>query len=183
MKELTEELLMDLPRGMSIKVKDSVECPQVFKDGGILVHQSEPKYKDDKRYGIKTLIGTCYEFKADDYELIVNEEFLSIYERIIKWEEDAGESFTDYFMHDNVRNQSWAFWLLGKGYTERANQIIDEIINGEECIDQELLYELYDINEGPDYHTPFLKNVALWAEFLSATPTYVERVNEFFENN
>lgn len=43
-------------------------------------------------------------------------------DRIIAWEHDAGESFTDYFMHDNVADRSWAFWLLGKGYTADITQ-------------------------------------------------------------
>lgn len=44
--------------------------------------------------------------------------------RIRKWEMRAGESFTDYYMHDKVKNVSWAFWLLGKGFNERANELI-----------------------------------------------------------
>lgn len=102
-------------------------------------------------------------------------------ETIKDWELDFGESFPDYFMHDNVNDQSWAFFLLGKGYVERANQIIDEILKGNKCIDQELLYEVYPMdNWTEEQHS---KNVSLWAEFLVSVPYYMEKVTKFLEEN
>lgn len=114
-------------------------------------------------------------------------------DRIIAWEHNAGESFTDYFMHDNVADRSWAFWLLGKGYTVRANEIIEEIVRQQEskayiCLDQELLYDIhgeYTWDEESKTHNwsqeNYDKNVMLWAEFLLATALYTNRVEEFFK--
>lgn len=112
-------------------------------------------------------------------------------EKIQEWEHGAGESFTDYFMHDNVKDNSWAFWLLGKGYTERANVIIDLILKGEDCLDQSLLYEIHSATIEDDYGTPlspwprelYEKDVELWAEFLTATEFYKQKVVEFFKEN
>ena len=104
-------------------------------------------------------------------------------EKINNWVENAGESFTDYFMHDNVKDTSWAFWLLGKGYTEHANKIINEILAGETCIDQEILYEIFPEYVGGETiswsRDNYDKNLVLWAEFLVATPYYLNKVTEF----
>lgn len=114
-------------------------------------------------------------------------------DRIIAWEHNAGESFTDYFMHDNVADRSWAFWLLGKGYTSRANEIIEEIVRQESnkirlCLDQELLYDVHGQEpwdeEAKTYNwnqENYDKNVMLWSEFLLATALYTGRVEEFFK--
>lgn len=103
-------------------------------------------------------------------------------EKIRNWEVEAGESFTDYFMHDNVKDQSWAYFLLGKGHVERAVEIVDEIHNGNKCIDQELLYEIYS-NDGEWSEEQYNKNVILWAEFLISMPHYCQKVTEFFEEH
>ena len=100
------------------------------------------------------------------------------------WENTVDESFTDYFMHDNVNDGSWAFWLLGKGFTEQALTIINEIANGNMCIDQETLYEVFPVYN--DDHTEWYreiydKNVELWAEFLTATPYYTNIIIEWLK--
>lgn len=114
-----------------------------------------------------------------------------MFNKIIEWEHDAGESFTDYYMHDCVREVSWAFWLLGKGFVERANQILNEVeADTKYCLDQELLFDIYPSyvdyekescgyswNE-ENYH----KNVRLWAEFLVSSDIYLRRITEWFEN-
>jgi hypothetical protein len=109
---------------------------------------------------------------------------IALADKIREWELSAGESFTDYYMHDSVKDVSWAFWLLGKGFTERANELIDLIQAGETCIDQELLYEIYpqDITEGEsswdsDIHSA---NICLWAEFLVASDRYWKDITEWF---
>jgi hypothetical protein len=106
-------------------------------------------------------------------------------DKIHQWEHNAGESFTDYFMHDNVKDNSWAFWCLGKGFNEHGNNIIRELLAGNTCLDQELLYEIYptyDTDESdkwiPENHH---KNVLLWAEFLLDTPFYFNKVKNFFD--
>lgn len=102
---------------------------------------------------------------------------LDFIEKINNYEFEVGESFTDNFMHDNVKNLSWAFWLLGKGYTDHALAIIKEIEAGETCIDQDILYDIYPEWEDQD------KNIEIWAEFLSATSSYVNRTRKFFVKN
>lgn len=107
--------------------------------------------------------------------------------KIRAWELAAGESFTDYYMHDKVKDVSWAFWLLGKGYSERANELIDLIQAGNKCIDQELLYHLnYDESQydGFNWDTVvepvYMKDVLLWAKFLVASDRYWKSITEWF---
>ena len=112
-------------------------------------------------------------------------------DRIIAWEHEAGESFTDYFMHDNVAPRSWAFWLLGKGITSHANKLIEEIVRqepkGRLSLDQEFLFDVYG-QESWNEETKrydwsqenYDKNVMLWSEFLLATALYTGRVSSFF---
>ena len=112
-------------------------------------------------------------------------------EKITEWEQGADESFTDYFMHDNVKNLSWAFWLLGKCYTENALVIIRGLEEGETYFDQETLFEIYpeytydeEKDESPVWQEgSYEKNIEIWAEFLVATDSYQERVFKFFKEN
>lgn len=106
-------------------------------------------------------------------------EIQHLAEKIRDWENDAGESFTDYFMHDNVYAVSWAFWLAGKGYTDKANEIIGEVESGNKCIDQEVLFDIVDNKNFTD--EVHFKNILIWSDFLLATETYVKRVSEFFK--
>jgi hypothetical protein len=105
-------------------------------------------------------------------------------EKIRDWECEAGESFTDYFMHDRVKTLSWAFWILGKGYTEHALVIIRGLEKGETYFDQEELFDIYPQYVGDDgqewSNDNYDKNVAIWAEFLVATDSYQDRVANFF---
>lgn len=105
---------------------------------------------------------------------------LVLKEKILSWEANAGESFTDYFMHNRVKDVSWAFWLLGKGYEERANILINKIQAGEKCIDQETLYHIHmDVWDEEEFH----KDVELWADFLTASDRYFNEVKAWFEEN
>lgn len=101
-------------------------------------------------------------------------------EAIHKWEQNAGESFTDYFMHDRVKDVSWAFWLLGKGYSERANMLIDLIQAGNKCIDQELLYHLHMTEEWDE--ELYSKDIDLWADFLTASDRYFKEIEGWFKD-
>jgi hypothetical protein len=105
-----------------------------------------------------------------------------LFQKITDWEIDKGESFNDYFSHSNISNQSWLFWLLGKGYIEHANRIIDEILKGEKCIDQVLLYDVYTEDDALDWEEALDKNTKLMAEFLTSTPYYTNKVTEFFND-
>ena len=100
---------------------------------------------------------------------------------IRNWELTAGESFTDYYMHDRVKNVSWAFWLLGKGFQARANFLID-MITISSYLEQEILYELYGDPENWTEETHF-QNVELWAEFLIASDRYWNEIVQWFKEN
>lgn len=113
--------------------------------------------------------------------IAVDREAIQVmYKRIIDWQMDVGESFTDYFMHDRVKDVSWGFWLLGKGYTKRANEILEEVQAGNKCLDQELLYHVHNEDDPNYYSHGYYQDIALWAEFLCSTRIYIDRVNEFF---
>lgn len=112
---------------------------------------------------------------------------------IIDWEYHAGEEFLDYFMDDTVFVNSWAFWLLGKGFNQRANFLIESILNDHiDNLDTDSKYhinltELYlfpDENEIHAINTVeysvdeklhnelFEMDVKLWVEFLLSTKVY-----------
>lgn len=125
------------------------------------------------------------------------EELIIHYAQKIKnFEYEAGESFTDYFMDDEVFKTSWAFWLVGKGYIERGNAIVNEINkrggpNG--WSDQEFCFNVHtaplkliedykddyacglvpiEITIGSEYDKALEKDYRLWAEFLLSTDRY-----------
>jgi hypothetical protein len=116
-----------------------------------------------------------------------------LFEKIRDWEFDAGEGFYDYFAHDNVSNVSWAFWLIGKGFIEHGNAILEEHDkegNTTNYVGQEELYEVYPIYQGVNqYGDPKYveenheKNLMLMAEFLLATNIYTKRVMDWFKEN
>lgn len=98
--------------------------------------------------------------------------------KIRAWELSAGESFTDYYMHDRVKNVSWAFWLLGKGFSQRANFLID-MITASQYLEQEILYDLHgDLEEWSE--STHQQNILLWAEFLVASDRYWKDISEWF---
>lgn len=107
--------------------------------------------------------------------------------RIHEFEHEAGESFADYFMATNkVKPVSWGFWLLGKGFIERANEILDIIEEGK-TPDQELMFQAYSQHMDTDsvsneaFHREYDKDILLIAEFLCSTNIYQRRVAAFFE--
>jgi hypothetical protein len=113
-------------------------------------------------------------------------------DKILDWTYHAGEDFFDYFAHDQVNNTSWAFWLLGKGFSEHANKIIELHVKDKGYVGQEELYQIYPeyiaLKEPDQYgnETQFSdenyhKNIELMAEFLLATPHYTTKVNKWFE--
>ncbi len=109
-----------------------------------------------------------------------------LFDKIRDWEIDAGESFWDYFAHDNIRDNSWAFWLLGKGYTNKANEIIGLILKGDKCIDQEVLYDVFPSSDpdGSNWNEEkYNKNIMIMCEFLLATDYYKTKVLEWFNEN
>lgn len=106
-------------------------------------------------------------------------------ERIRNWEVNSGESFTDYFMHDNVNQVAWSFFLLGKGFNTHANILIDKIgKEGTNCyIDQEDLFDIHGAESGVWDERLYDMNVAVWSEFLVSSNVYYDKVMEFFNDN
>ena len=105
-------------------------------------------------------------------------------EKILEWESEIAESFVDYFAHDAVHPPSFAFWLIGKGYSEHGNYIISEYLASETHYVEQDMFEVYPQYIGEDFSQEnFEKNIELLAEFLSATPFYTEKTLQFFEEN
>ena len=106
---------------------------------------------------------------------------------IISWEHDAGESFSDYFSHGTIKDVSWAFWLVGKGFSGHAEVIIAELNGGNKCLDQDLLYDIYpEQDDDLDYDLICKnhdKNIKIMAEFLLATSTYKSRITKFLKED
>lgn len=105
--------------------------------------------------------------------------------RIIDWEIESGEMFMDFFMQDKVDDGAWAYWLLARGYVKHANTILMEIFAGEENIEQDTLYGVYNEHE-EDVHLSeenMVKNIQLMSEFLIEHPKYLEELNKFLEKN
>lgn len=117
---------------------------------------------------------------------------------IENWEHEAGEDFTDYFLHDAVIISDWTQFLRNKGFDERSRIIEDENANGNNSICQMLLfnvhlcYAYYDDQskkkehvgiEHVEYaHEPskwddlYAQDLLLWAEFILSDSHYL---NEF----
>lgn len=102
---------------------------------------------------------------------------------IIDWEIKNGESFADFFMFDNVDNGAWAYWLLAKGHVKHANKIIMAIFSGENDIDLEILYHVYDenVDDISLFEKNMVKNIELMGEFIAETPKYLIELNKFLK--
>lgn len=107
-----------------------------------------------------------------------------LFDKITDWEADAGESFNDYFSHDSIKDSSWAFWLLGKGFTDHANEIINQILSQTTCIDQAVLYDIFPIRDENDnfIFENYEKNLMLISEFLVSTSFYLKMVTDWFDS-
>ena len=106
-------------------------------------------------------------------------------ELICEWECEAGESFTDYYMHDNIPNKLWATWLFYNGYAVHGQKLLDIIASGETYIDQEELYEIYPVYNDNEYNEENNdKNIAVWSEFFldSNNKNYLDDVLNFLKD-
>lgn len=103
-------------------------------------------------------------------------------EKIIAWEYRAGESFIDYFMDDNVKPVSWAFWLLGKGHKEHANKLIN-MIQAKERPDQHEMFEMHTYELEDFDQELYEKDMLLCAEFLTDSERYLKAIEEWFAEN
>lgn len=110
-------------------------------------------------------------------------------EKILTWESENGESFFDYFAHDAIHPISWTYWLLGKGFSEKANELILEMhesIENSKMIYLDIdMFEVYPeyLEERKYSNENKIKNVELLSEFLLATPHYTKKVICFFDEN
>lgn len=119
---------------------------------------------------------------------------------IINWEYAAGEEFLDYFMDDTVFVNSWAFWLLGKGFNQRANFLIESILNDHiDNLDTDSKYhinltELYLFPDENEIHASstvdeklhnelFEMDAKLWVEFLLSTKVYKNIFLDWISSN
>ncbi|ADG59912.1 hypothetical protein Acj9p012 [Acinetobacter phage Acj9] len=119
--------------------------------------------------------------------------------RIQNFELEAGERFTDYFMDSEVFYTSFAFWLLGKGFQERANEQINEINRKggpRNFSDQALMFDIHTaplrefegrmvcwhLDAGQEYDDALQKDYLLWAEFLTSSDRYKEPFDKYLEN-
>lgn len=111
-------------------------------------------------------------------------EIQRLVDKIIEWEHEAGEGFTDYFMHDLINDVEWAIWLKTKGFEERAYEILEETESSTfGVIDQQFLFNIHDEGQESYWKDDYRKDVELWAEFILRSEKYVEKVNNFFEEN
>ena len=108
-----------------------------------------------------------------------------IYEAIISWEIEAGESFVDYF-DSSLKEGSYLFWCLGKGYITpeqfRAWEEEEMAFNTDIVFGQ----EKYSVVQEPEFNyqdEAYEKAMYILAEFLSLTHTYQKRVDNFLKEN
>ena len=107
-----------------------------------------------------------------------------LFDKIKDWESEAGESFIDYFAHDNIKESSYAFWLLGKGHNSFANYIITSIINDQHYfLSQAEIFEVFpQYDERGNFNNDnYNKNLMLVAEFLVSTPYYLNLIEDWFK--
>lgn len=106
-----------------------------------------------------------------------------IVSRIIDFEIETGKRIVDVFMRDTIDDGAWAYWLLSKGYVKHANNILMLLLEDDKKLNENL-YEVYDEND-EDVHLleeNIIKNIELISEFLVETPSYLNKLNIFFEN-
>ncbi len=104
-----------------------------------------------------------------------------IFKSICEFMDYAGEDFFEYFADEKINIESWAFFLLGKGYIEHANKIIDITYNhdfttlGDPYIKYKYKYSVYPERVNGEYlEVNHDKNLMLMAEFISVVPYYTK---------
>lgn len=121
-------------------------------------------------------------------EFVVSRDPKELAKQIRQWENRAGESFTDYYMDNYVKEVSWAFWLLafdGGRHRDRANYLIDKLTL-RESLDQGEKFHLFyyeDMSWGTTHdewlatEQVYLQDFVLWAEFLAASDRYFNDIS------
>lgn len=143
-----------------------------------------------------------YPIDKDRFTYELSDETLQKHITFINhWEQSVGEDFLDYFFDDVVYINSWALWLLGKGYRQRANFLIESIQNNEiDNLDNDSkfhpnLTELHyweaekQIHANPiaeyndsNYTSLYNSDIALWVEFLLSIASYKDTYLTWAEN-
>lgn len=123
-------------------------------------------------------------------EYVVSRNPVELAKQIRAWERQAGESFTDYYMDDHVKEVSWAFWLLafdGGRHSDRANYLIDEV-TAKQSLGQEEKFHLFynpEMSWGSTHEEwlaaeeVYLQDFMLWAEFLTASDRYFKDIEDW----
>ena len=110
-------------------------------------------------------------------------------DKIETWEAEHGESFNDYFSHDNIDPLEWALFLELKGLTEWANEIRTEVADYQKKIqmdycNQDTMFEhypLYTSYDPPVYSEENeRKNNEILCEFLLMDEKYTKKLEDFF---
>lgn len=101
-----------------------------------------------------------------------------IFELICEYAKYSGEDFCEHFADDNINVESWAFFLLGKGYTTFAKGIIDVtkdyVYSKDKYIYVGKRYEIYPERVSGEFiQANRDKNIMLMAEFISLVPHYL----------
>lgn len=111
-----------------------------------------------------------------------------LFKKITDWEFDAGESFYDKFCHDNISALSYGMYLIGKGYLEHGNKIIDLYLE-DTCVDQEEQYQIYPEYEydETDYESfndeNCDKNLDIMIQFLLDSKNHYMKLERWFKKN
>ena len=107
---------------------------------------------------------------------------------IRKWEMDAGESFTDYFLdaYSYDFEDGWLLFLANKGYVELLQEIKDdryELSDGSllSCTDQQLKFEPNTSLMEKWDEDLYFKDVLLWAEFMLESKDIMQDFEDFLE--
>jgi hypothetical protein len=111
--------------------------------------------------------------------------------KMLQWEQDNGESFTDYFNAD-IKAHTYMTWCLGRKYItpEKYNEWLIAYGNNELDADDPNYFVYNDQGEyGPSFavvyseeynQTDHHKAYGMLAEFFSEITVYQKRLAEFF---
>lgn len=110
-------------------------------------------------------------------------------DKIETWESENGESFNDYFAHDNIKPLEWAKWLESKGFDTWAFDIRAEVKKYQNKIQMDYcnpdtMFEWYPpyISYDPPVYSEEneRKNKEILCEFLLSDEKYMKELEEFF---
>lgn len=115
--------------------------------------------------------------------------------KILEWEQEAGEDFTDYF-GINIITPNYMFWCLAKEYiTKDQFNLWEKDYSNKKLESDDPNYYIYN-NESKHSKIPYAivssdewnekdyyKAYSILAEFISQSITYQIKLKEFLEDN